>query len=500
MSKSTLFLVLSFFLVFSLKILFSPPVFADDSSFSLDTVLTKNVTTLSPETAKNEIAENDSGATGTSIVETVAVETSDSPRKSAYTFHIQSTVVPQGHPGLTSPYQGNESLKGTGEQVTSFSGTVFMGYRLFRNTEIFINPEGIAGGGVSNAFGLGAYSNGEVNRVGGGTGAFQASIARAYFSQTIPLGDEEEDIGDDQNQIAGKRPRKYLRFSAGKFSLADFLDNNAYAHDQRNQFLNFCFMDNCAWDYSMNPFGYTYALATELKQRDWALRLVFATEPTLVNGFTMDPNIGQAHNIDLEFEQSYRLGPHPGKVRVLVYQNNSAAQSYSALTSILQSNGGVMPSSAGAPGQYNRKTGAGIGFEQELSENTGTFLRAGWNDGQTESWTYTETDMTLAGGASLNGRMWKRSYDHIGIGLGVNGLSANHQAFLSANGQGLMLGDGALRYGPEQFIEAYYSLGFSKFGNFSFSPDVQYILNPGFNQDRGPASIYAVRFHYEWGA
>ena len=30
------------------------------------------------------------------------------------------------------------------------------------------------------------------------------------------------------------------------------------------------------------------------------------------------------------------------------------------------------------------------------------------------------------------------------------------------------------------------------------SPDFQYILNPGFNRDRGPVRFFAVRLHLEY--
>jgi carbohydrate-selective porin OprB len=30
------------------------------------------------------------------------------------------------------------------------------------------------------------------------------------------------------------------------------------------------------------------------------------------------------------------------------------------------------------------------------------------------------------------------------------------------------------------------------------SPDFQYIVNPGFNRDRGPASVVGIRLHLEY--
>ncbi len=414
------------------------------------------------------------------------------------TLHIQATAVPQGRPAINSPYESTASLVGRAESNTSFSSTIFMGVRPLPNTDIFVNPEFIAGGGISNAYGLGAYPNGEINRVG--NAGLSANLARAYISQTIPLGGELEAVADDQNTIAGHRAGRYLRLSAGKFSLADFLDSNAYGHDQRTQFLNWCFMDNCAWDFSMNPYGYTYGAVAELVQDGWAIRLVGVTEPTQVNGGSMDWDLGQAHSLNLELERGYKIAGHPGKVRLLGYQNRSLALPYDVALSEAVA-GQVDP--IGVPstvaGMYHSKTGGGIGVEQELSEDIGVFFRAGMNDGGTESWTFTEADRTLAGGVSLNGRIWKRASDTFGLGVGANGLSAAHTAFLAGGGQGLMLGDGALTYAPEEFTEIYYSFAIPGVKGLLLTPDFQFIANPGFNSDRGPATVIAARLHYDWG-
>lgn len=394
----------------------------------------------------------------------------------SYTFHIQNTLVPQRHGAMTSPYQGTASLVGNAEQNTSYSGTVFMGYRLLKNTEVFLNPEVIGGGGLSDAYGLGAYPNGEINRVG--NSGFQVGVARLYMSQTFPLSSDTVASEDDQNQIAGRKPAKYLKITTGKLSLADFLDGNAYGHDQRNQFLNWCFMDNCAWDFAMNPLGYTYVFLTELALREWAARLLLATEPTAVNGSTMDTNLLQAHSVNLELERGFSLGHHPGKVRLLAYENSTLARNYTDATAGLIAGTPLAPSAPGQ-GPYHTKFGAGLNVEQEINEDIGVFARAGANNGQTESWTFTEADMTLAGGLSVSGRIWRRPNDTIGFGVGVNGLTAEHAAYLANGGQGLMLGDGALTYGPEQFAELYYSFEVPKIKRLAISPDLQYIQNPG---------------------
>jgi high affinity Mn2+ porin len=46
----------------------------------------------------------------------------------------------------------------------------------------------------------------------------------------------------------------------------------------------------------------------------------------------------------------------------------------------------------------------------------------------------------------------------------------------------------------------YYSLQVPRVKNLFLTPDFQYVVNPGFNADRGPVPIFAARLHYELGS
>ena len=58
---------------------------------------------------------------------------------------------------------------------------------------------------------------------------------------------------------------------------------------------------------------------------------------------------------------------------------------------------------------------------------------------------------------------------------------------LAAGGTGFLLGDGALSYGPESFVEGYYRTQLGPY--FELGPDVQYVRYPGYNRARGPAWV-----------
>ena len=403
-------------------------------------------------------------------------------------LHGQATTVTQGHPSITSPYQGANSLQGPGEVKTSFTSTLFFGYRLLPSTSLYVNPEVIAGEGMSTTHGVAGYPNGEIYRVD--TPSAKLTVSRIYLQQVIGLGGEKESLDSGQNQLAGKVDKRRLTLVLGKFSLNDFLDDNTYSHDPRTQFLNWALMDNAAWDYAADTRGYTWGIFIELNQPVWAARMAFVTEPVEANAMQLDPHIEDAYGANWEFEYRTSLQTHPGKVRLLSYLNRAHMGSYSETLGNPAFNEDVTQTRA-----YRFKYGFGLNLEQELNPSLGAFMRAGWNDGTTETWNFTEVDRTISAGLSEKGTPWSRAGDTLGLASISNWLSPDHAHYLAAGGLGFLLGDGALNYAPEQILEAYYSYQVVRY--FFASADYQWVNHPGYNADRGPASVYALRLHAE---
>ena len=100
---------------------------------------------------------------------------------------------------------------------------------------------------------------------------------------------------------------------------------------------------------------------------------------------------------------------------------------------------------------YRWKYGGAVNLEQALTEDLGTFVRLSLNDGRTETWEFTEIDRSAAFGVSLKGKRWGRADDTVALAGVINGLSEDHRDFLAAGGTGILLGDGHLDYGPEEF-------------------------------------------------
>jgi len=141
------------------------------------------------------------------------------------------------------------------------------------------------------------------------------------------------------------------------------------------------------------------------------------------------------------------------------------------------------------------KYGTGISFNQAITQDVGVFTRLGWNDGKTESFAFAAIDRLASGGISVTGGRWKRPFDTAATALTVSGISGVHAAYLARGGLDFIIGDGALCYGPEYVSETYYSARL--FPGLFATFDLQRIVNPAFNQDRGPVWAPSLRLHVE---
>lgn len=93
------------------------------------------------------------------------------------------------------------------------------------------------------------------------------------------------------NQVRQPLPPSRVVITAGKFSVADIFDNNAYAHDARMQFMNWSLMSPGAWDYPANTRGYTWGLVVEYIRPLFAVRVAGALMPKVANGRNMTDRI-----------------------------------------------------------------------------------------------------------------------------------------------------------------------------------------------------------------
>ena len=408
---------------------------------------------------------------------------------SRFTLHYQATVIDVGHARFASPYAGKNSLTAPADNATSVTSTLFLGARLAPGTEVILNPEVSGGRGIGNTLGMAGVPNGETFRVGD----LRPTIytARLYLRQVFGLGGGTQTLEDGPNQAAGTADARRVTVVAGKFSLADFFDGNAYAHDPRGQFMNWALMDSAAWDYPADARGYTWGLMTEYREPEWSVRGAAAAMPKQANQLDMDRRLGRAHGFVVEGEHRTRMGERMGAARLLLFLNEAHMGNYDAALSAPGA------PDVTAPRAYGRsKYGAAFSADQELVEHLGGFARLSWSDGRNETFAFTEADASEAVGVEWTPARWGRAGDRWGAAVIANELSDPHRRYLAAGGLGFLLGDGALHYGPETILETYYR--FPLMAHLWVSPDAQLAFNPGYNRARGPVPIWAVRVHAEF--
>ena len=414
---------------------------------------------------------------------------STAPDPDIVNFHGQATFLEQAYPAIRSPYQGANSLPGGGQGRETSDASLFAGMRLWRGAELWINPEIDQGFGLANTLGVAGFPSGEAYKVGQ-TYPY-ARLPRAFIRQTIDLGGESEKVEAGTSQFAASQTANRLVLTVGKFSVVDIFDFNKYAHDPRNDFINWAVVDTGTFDYAAEAWGYTYGAAAEWYQGNWTLRGGLFDLSIVPNSPDLDPSFSQFQWVG-EIERRYELWGHPGKIAVTGFLTRGRMGSFADAIALAAVTGGT-PSTASVR-QYQSRGGVGANIEQEITSNLGAFIRAGWADGNVEPFEFTDIDRTVAAGLSASGKLWARPDDTIGVAGVINGISGVHQAYLNAGGLGILVGDGQLPHpGLEQIIEAYYSYALSSAMKVSF--DYQFIANPGYNTDRGPVNVFAGRFH-----
>ncbi|MGN6397875.1 MAG: carbohydrate porin [Mucilaginibacter sp.] len=415
----------------------------------------------------------------------------DSVKQERFSFHFQQTIITQYKPSFSANYSGLNSLSTWEETQSSLTSTFFGGARLWKGAEAYFNPEISGGSGLSKTLGVAGFPNGETFRVGAAEPKIY--IARLYLKQNFEWGAEKDTLQPDANVLGGLRSKRYFSLTAGKFGMADFFDGNEFSHDPRTQFMNWALMDNGAWDYPANTRGYTIGGVAELGQPSWTLRFAFTMVVTQANSSIWDAKIGKANTQTLEYEKRYTLNGKKGTLRLLAFRNNGKFGDYNL--AIAQNPAAPNVDTTQAYGRH--KYGFGVSADQYLSKDFGVFAKASWNDGHTETWFFTEIDRSLTFGGVLKGGSWKRKDDELGLAFIGNGLSGPHKNYLAAGGYGFLIGDGRLNYAPEMVGELYYKLNAYQ-QRFFITPDYQFILNPGYNKDRGPVNVFSIRAHVEF--
>ena len=405
----------------------------------------------------------------------------------------QTTYVYQHKPSFPALYSGPNSLRTETERSYSFTTTGFFGARPWRGGELYFDPEISQGVPLSGLTGLGGFTNGEIARTAGPHPVVYR--ARLFLRQTWGFGGGSDVVESDANQLAGSVDKRRIVMTAGNLSVPDLFDDNAYSHDPRTQFLNWALITHGAFDFAADARGYSWGVALEYVDDDWAIRAGRFLQPKEPNQLRLDTRFFRHYGDQVELEHAHVIGDQPGKLRVLGFRNVARMSRYEDAIELAGQTGGP-PDINKVRAADQTKYGFGVNVEQALTRDLGLFSRASLADGHTETYAFTEIDRSVSGGLLLQGRAWARAQDSVGIAYVQNALSRPHRTYLALGGLGFFIGDGRLNYRPEKIVETFYNVGLWKHVALTF--DYQHVAHPAYNADRGPASVGTMRVHAEF--
>lgn len=421
------------------------------------------------------------------------------PVERGWDWGFEATTITQTAPSFDAPYEGPHSFRNEGSETshTTFLTTIFLAARLWPGAWASVQPEFSSGSGVGEGQGVAAFPNQDVLRIPA-LGA-KPYFARLFVQQVIPLGDsasagEPEPPGRPEEKFSPGGAHLFaasglrLEITAGKIALPDVFDGSE-ASDAHHGLMSWGLANNGAWDFAADTRGYTWGLTVACEGGPVAARAGAYAMPETANGPAYDHDFSKAHGLNAEVEWDFDPAAD-GAVRVLAYLNRARMGNYEA--SLTLAPPGTAPDITATREEGRSKYGFGLNTQRRFGAVV-LFGRLGWNDGQNESFAYTEIDRTASLGASHSGAPWGRERDVVRLAVVVSGLSDAHRRYLEAGGLGFQLGDGRLSYAPEWVAELNYDARLT--AGVSTGLDAQLVVNPGYNRDRGPIAVLGVRVH-----
>jgi high affinity Mn2+ porin len=406
----------------------------------------------------------------------------------------QSNFILQAHEPFHSPYSGPNSFRASGEAVVSRTVTLYTGVRLLRFTELVANFDEAGGRGLSDTLGVAAYVNADATDPTVGRSVY---LSRTFIHHTVALTADRIDEDPNPFYLQPSIPRRRLEFTFGKMSLLDFFDVNEVGSDTHLQFTNLAIGNNGIYEVPGDTHGFTVAAMATYQGPKIGFRFAEALLPKFTSSGGLDYNVRHVHSDNFQFDYStYTLQSYATHLRLLAFVNHADLGNYHEANDAYLKGQDPVPDITAHRHPDTTKPGFGVNFEQELPANFRVYFRAGWNDGNYESFIFSEMNHTVSFGVDLSGDGWHRKLDRIGSAFVTSGLSQDHREYLALGGLGFMLGDGDLTYGRESVSETYYTA--HVIGGLYVAPLLSFVNNPGFNKDRGPVVVPGFRAHLDF--
>jgi high affinity Mn2+ porin len=408
----------------------------------------------------------------------------------------QINSIFEWNPRFPAEYSGTNSFVNASKAAATSVFTLYTGLQLTPTTEILVDGESAGGSPLGDALGLAGFTNADAQR--DPALAWKPYFARAELHQVLPLSKETDPADRNPLSLLTTLPARRIDLYVGEFCLFDYFDGNSVAGNDHMQFMNWTVVDTGTYDYASDTRGYTWGGVIDFVDHWWTFRFAEVLNSKRPNGITLQKNLQDAHseNYELEFDPSPFAGRNTS-LHLDAFTNFANMGSYHEANALFLDGKTSPPDVLDHPQRTALKYGFAINAEQDFTEDLRGFVRAGWDDGQRQSWEYCEIDQTVAFGGDLKGTLWNRPRDKLGVAFVGNGISHDHREYLALGGLGLNLGDGHLTYGPEKIMETYYNFPVPLYSGLFAALDIQYFDDPGYNRAHGPVLVFGSRLHIE---
>lgn len=335
---------------------------------------------------------------------------------------------------MTKGYLDNDKTKDRGSGVIDFN----VSFKPTENDEFFLRTSFAKGSGLKdiNPFKFSPNADDLFHDLHNINGRSRDHLQELWYSHRFEI----------QKNIS-------LILKAGIIDPTAFIDDNAYADNEIAQFMNEVFVNNTV----ANLPSYDGGVAVEFQWNNFHLRLVGMQSKN--ENRRMDIRKYNWVGAQVGYKLDTSLGE--GNYRIYAYTTNKRFENWDA-------------------NAYEPLKGFGLSLDQQLIKDTlGAFFRAGWQDDSAKI----DYNRMFSIGLNINGSLWKRKDDELGIGYAY--LKSPSKAELKHS----------------QVFEAY--IKFKLFSYKSLSSDItfdyQYIHDKAHDSENTLAgNIYGVRLNFNF--
>jgi hypothetical protein len=258
-----------------------------------------------------------------------------------------------------------------------------------------------------------------------------------------------------------------LLVTGGKNEPLRFLDCNAFANDQRKQFVGKPFVNNSVLD-SENEFAPLIGVVFKPAELFELSMIGASTSRPYVEGTPLSDsskskydNVFSTPFLGSQLTVAPKFGDLEGNYRFYGWY---AGYNHSKLDADRNP----------IDGEKEKGWGVGISADQQVTEIIGLFGRFAWNndDVYVVKW-------EASGGLNLKGLIPSREDDNLGVGFAA-----------------LTPGDDYDQNDSEYHLEVYYRIAVTE--NLAFTPDVQYVWNPGGDSDNDGVFAGMIRGEFNF--